>query len=1161
MMNRRYIIAGVVLIALVVGLVVATRLTQIQQIFKSRASSNEVPLRDDMKNGTVYAQHVQWIDNAPGHYKITGTVTPHAGGKGIIQVDIYNRAANNSLTFASTVAGVENSGIDKEFDIAAGQSFAVIDRATQAEADFKNVTLQKLNTANESLGAELLPATMTQPFKQTVGQYVVPLAAPGRYSVSGQITKNPQCGEIKTDIETNGTWSSIPLGQAITIYSTQHAWTMVRAKDCDVTYANFSVVDENKSGAQATYVVENLSGSVKVGQKELAITQPGTYELNATMDKSTCGVVQADMYLGSVIRTEKKTGDAPLRFTVKTGETGHAILRANNCDTNFSNATLKKVSTSAGTSSWSDVPLVDNAQNNGTDVKNTTVSAQNVQWFTELGKYHITGTATPHPGGTGIIQVDVYTRNAQKQLVFKNTVAQGTVNGSIDKTFDILPGEEFAVINRASISEADFKNVTLTKEILLGSPPPAPTAPSVSSNPSTPPGPCVSSPTTGDCPIPMPAGVNYPVGKVVCETDNRATFKWKPFVSPGLTVSFYELRINADGSSDPEGWAPDVNTTPANQPVGERTPGSGPDRVLSVPANQTEMTVQLNKGEYADWVARPHFTDGTMIDIAPTSAGWGHWGPWGCSPDQIPLPTTVSYPNGTVTCDATNKATFAWTPISYPSKTVESYELRINGAPADWKPDLWTDIDQVPPTQSEGTDRVISIPANQSSVTVQLRQGEYLDWVARPHFTDNTMLEIAPTSAGWGHWGAWSCPDKTNPVAATVIKFRVAESIADLDSATASKYKDYTDYQAGKIIDHTFSGDPKVAGIKTLFVRFYYSDNTTEVVQQSLSYVVPPAITGVTCDINPEDPNGTLVKVVGTNLGTEGTIVYGTITTGTITKWTDTEITATYPNQLAGSQAVLVTANGVTKPAVCTLHQTQISVNMALTCKTVNRPPQKAKVEIAQVLPDNSSPFVYTNDDVTFSETGSAQNILPNVKLIPGKEYVLKISSEFTVGRGIPFTASTENTTVIQENPVNLPLGDIAPEGGDDVVNTNDALAFRTQLSQLQNVVRQSDFNIDGRVNSVDWACLRSNISKFSQLLPQNTTKNPSGGVCTTDADCATGNSCLAAGASANKICRKTAGAADGASCVADSDCKDARAVCQVETEGLPAKTCVVPAD
>ncbi len=180
-------------------------------------------------------------------------------------------------------------------------------------------------------------------------------------------------------------------------------------------------------------------------------------------------------------------------------------------------------------------------------------------------------------------------------------------------------------------------------------------------------------------------------------------------------------------------------------------------------------------------------------------------------PTNIPLPLDVAYPKGSVTCN--NKAavaTFTWSPINYPGKTVEFYELRINAAPDAWGPDFVTPA--MTATVSKGAefgpDRVVNFPGNQTHADVQLAPGQYNDWVAKPHFTDGTMLHPDQPTA-WGHWGSFTCE-----APAYTTSYRVAESPADLDAAAWINYTQ----QPQKITYHF--KDPNTFGAKVIFVQF-----------------------------------------------------------------------------------------------------------------------------------------------------------------------------------------------------------------------------------------------------------------------------------------------------------------------------------------------------
>ncbi len=79
------------------------------------------------------------------------------------------------------------------------------------------------------------------------------------------------------------------------------------------------------------------------------------------------------------------------------------------------------------------------------------------------------------------------------------------------------------------------------------------------------------------------------------------------------------------------------------------------------------------------------------------------------------------------------------------------------------------------------------------------------------------------------------------------------------------------------------------------------------------------------------------------------------------------------------------------------------------------------------------------------------------------------------------------STSVI--NNLALPVGDIFPlDGGDGVINAID----KSELNREWGVVstgtaKPGDFNLDGKVNSIDWACMRFDFGKVDDLQPQAT--------------------------------------------------------------------------
>ena len=126
---------------------------------------------------------------------------------------------------------------------------------------------------------------------------------------------------------------------------------------------------------------------------------------------------------------------------------------------------------------------------------------------------------------------------------------------------------------------------------------------------------------------------------------------------------------------------------------------------------------------------------------------------------------------------------------------------------------------------------------------------------------------------------------------------------------------------------------------------------------------------------------------------------------------------------------------------------------------------------------------------VTIDRNGLVRGL--ETKFVEGKTYVVSVKAPRSLRRNSkPFVAKNGTLQLVfnrnLENDINsnkLPIGDIFPlEGGDGVINTQDAREMFLEWSGVSPRASTSnklgDFNLDGKVNSVDWACMRYDFNE-----------------------------------------------------------------------------------
>lgn len=162
-----------------------------------------------------------------------------------------------------------------------------------------------------------------------------------------------------------------------------------------------------------------------------------------------------------------------------------------------------------------------------------------------------------------------------------------------------------------------------------------------------------------------------------------------------------------------------------------------------------------------------------------------------------------------------------------------------------------------------------------------------------------------------------------------------------------------------------------------------------------------------------------------------------------------------------------------TSTQTCTINLTTLSFNAKAQC----RPPEnftvsKAKVQIYEKTMGARPVFEGT---ITIDARGLPQwTTLP--KLEVGKEYVMVVKGPQLLGYKKEFKAFS-GTTALED--LNLLAGDIAPlSSPDNIINANDFSELKREWTTVTDVTRPADLNLDNRVNSIDYSCLRNNFNQ-----------------------------------------------------------------------------------
>lgn len=319
---------------------------------------------------------------------------------------------------------------------------------------------------------------------------------------------------------------------------------------------------------------------------------------------------------------------------------------------------------------------------------------------------------------------------------------------------------------------------------------------------------------------------------------------------------------------------------------------------------------------------------------------------------------------------------------------------------------------------------------------------------------------------------------------------RIAESVAGL--ADANNQFNYS--QEPFVKDFTFSDT--TAGVKTVFVQFVASDGTlsSPADQKSIELVFKPQITGCLPDVSGAQ---TSFEIAGTNFGSQrgsGEVKLGgtSIQAG---NWKDNKIT-TNPQSLQAGQVFNISVKNdgglisdevacssvfplaISAKFFCGITQKIDQDNVALTLVGTVGVGGTGSVGVGGTPPGKAF-----HAKVKINKDGTIQGLTAN--LVEGQTYKLALKALKALRKVVSFTARPGTTNLPD---VSLPIGDIFPtDSGDGSINSADKAELNRQwrLSSASTNARSGDFNLDGLVNSFDWACMRQNFNISEDAEPQ----------------------------------------------------------------------------
>lgn len=335
---------------------------------------------------------------------------------------------------------------------------------------------------------------------------------------------------------------------------------------------------------------------------------------------------------------------------------------------------------------------------------------------------------------------------------------------------------------------------------------------------------------------------------------------------------------------------------------------------------------------------------------------------------------------------------------------------------------------------------------------------------------------------------ATATPTATPTPSSWTWQYRVSTAPFGVNNNPA--WKVYSNDQ-GMLEDLDF-GDVAIGTKLVVYAQFKSTTDQVIDVSKEIEYIGSnPEISSIACSYSPTG-EGTEVKISGQNFGDQGTSskVFFNTQEAQILSWGNQTATASamtstimakIGDRLQENLAIplfIITADGRRAPSAgqvyCTIKATTISFNTITQC----RPPQtfgnsNVRVQIYEKTAVIGVKPVY-DQKITINADGTPTWVSPVLEV--GKTYILVIRSPQGLGYQKEFTA-TVGSTVLQD--LNLPVGDISPLANpDNVINSNDYSELTREWSIVSDVTRAGDFNLDKRVNSIDYSCMRNNFNQ-----------------------------------------------------------------------------------
>ncbi|HLC87889.1 MAG TPA: glycosyl hydrolase family 28-related protein [Patescibacteria group bacterium] len=315
-----------------------------------------------------------------------------------------------------------------------------------------------------------------------------------------------------------------------------------------------------------------------------------------------------------------------------------------------------------------------------------------------------------------------------------------------------------------------------------------------------------------------------------------------------------------------------------------------------------------------------------------------------------------------------------------------------------------------------------------------------------------------------------------------------------------------------QFINTTFQLADIKPGTKQIWVQFLHPDGTTRVDNVTFDLVErTPQILGLACNLDISKEN-LKITIEGEHFGNE----VGTIETTAPSKlkaevlgWNDKQTVGFLKkpnipiNEGTRFKIKVIRPDGFESgEAVCAVDKSLVSLGARIFCREPGKFDAK---DVAVNLiynpedPSNPKKLNKVEEKVTIGADGEIANL--KTKLQVDKNYAIAIKAPNSLRRTAVFTAQEGTTEILRPDgaPFILPVGDIAPPvSPDGRINTLD----RSELIRQWRILGQTntndnrltgDFNRDGRVNSIDWACMNYDFGQEDEPVPTSVPQPASG--------------------------------------------------------------------